>query len=108
MAELDKGIEGAVRILQAAGIETFESCEGGEGHAYRVPTIRLYGSPEAGWRAVAACLANGLPITEIRRTWDILDGGEPVGPHWEVTFRESVRDIPAPQQSDGQSDGEKR
>jgi len=29
---LDRGIEKAVRQLQACGIETFESCEGGEGH----------------------------------------------------------------------------
>lgn len=31
---LDQGIASAVHALAAAGIETFESCQGGEGHAY--------------------------------------------------------------------------
>jgi hypothetical protein len=54
--KLDRGIRKVVERLQACGIETFESCEGGEGHAFLEPTIRFYGTPEAGWRAVAACL----------------------------------------------------
>ncbi len=68
--------------IQANGIETFESCEGGEGHAFPVPTatIRFYGTPGAGWRAVAACIAYGLPI----------HSNEPTGPQWEVTLRERV------------------
>jgi hypothetical protein len=48
--KLDRGIRKAVERLQACGIETFESCEGGEGHAFQEPTIRFYGTPEAGWR----------------------------------------------------------
>lgn len=36
---LDPGIAGAVRVLMVAGIHTFESCEGGAGHAYPEPTI---------------------------------------------------------------------
>jgi len=79
--KLDMGIEKAVRRLQACGIETFESCEGGAGHAYLEPTIRFHGTPEAGWRAVGVCLAYGLPIMALRRVWDILDGNEPSGPH---------------------------
>ena len=85
--QLDRGIERAVRILQQFDIETYESCEGGPGHAYAEPTIRFYGVPEAGWRAVGICLANGLPILCLKRVWDILDGNEPTGPHWEITFR---------------------
>jgi hypothetical protein len=84
--KLDKGIKSLVERLQSCGIETFESCEGGHGHAYAEPTIRFHGTPEAGWRAVAVCLAHGLPIAALRRVWDVLDGGEPVGPHWEITF----------------------
>lgn len=30
---LDDGIREYVRILVTSGVETFESCEGGEGHA---------------------------------------------------------------------------
>src|SRR4051812_9208509 len=37
--ELDAGIRQAVLILRRAGIETFESCEGGDGHAFEVPTV---------------------------------------------------------------------
>jgi hypothetical protein len=88
--QLDPGIAKAVRQLQAAGIETFESCEGGNGHAYPEPTVRFYGTPEAGWRAVSTCFANGLPVMSLRRVWYILDSNEPTGPHWEITFRERV------------------
>lgn len=31
---LDKEIEREVKILRDAGVETFESCEGGKGRAY--------------------------------------------------------------------------
>ena len=49
---LDRGIERAVRILQAAGVETVESCEGGPGHSYPEPTIKFTGSiMAAGWHA---------------------------------------------------------
>jgi hypothetical protein len=87
---LDPGIERAVRQLQSCGIETFESCEGGEGHAYPEPTVRFYGTPEAGWRALSVCFAYGLPVLALRRVWDILDSNEPSGPYWEITFRERV------------------
>lgn len=87
---LDAGIRRAVEQLQAAGIETFESCEGGAGHAYTEPTVRFHGTPEAGWRAMAVCLANGLPILCLRRVWYVLDTNEPSGPDWEVVFRERL------------------
>jgi hypothetical protein len=88
--KLDPGIQKAVRRLQTKGIETFESCEGGAGHAYPEPTIRFYGRPEAGWRALAACLGCDLPVSELRRVWPILDANEPNGPYWEVTFRHQI------------------
>jgi hypothetical protein len=77
--KLDRGIRKAVERLQACGIETFESCEGGDGHAFPEPTIRFY-----------VCLAYGLPILALRRVWYVLDSNEPTGPHWEVVFREQV------------------
>jgi hypothetical protein len=70
---LDRGIRKAVERLQTCGIETFESCEGGPGHAYPEPTIRFQGTPEAGWRALGICLAHGLPVASLRRIWDVLD-----------------------------------
>lgn len=83
--DLDPGIREAVLALNDAGIETFESCEGGEGHAYPVPTVRFYGDRSEGLRALAAALLAKLPVAELRRVWPVLDG-EPTGPWWEMTF----------------------
>lgn len=88
--KIDPGIRKAVMQLQACGIETFESCEGGEGHSFPEPTVRFHGTPEAGWRAMGICLAYGLPILSLRRVWHMLDHNEPTGPYWEITFREKI------------------
>jgi hypothetical protein len=82
---LDPGIVEAVRVLRDAGIETFESCEGGPGHAYPEPTVRFYGGRSQGFNALAAVLVSGLNVSALRRTWPINDG-EPTGPWWEMTF----------------------
>ena len=82
---LDAGIATAVETLQEAGIETFESCEGGAGHAYPEPTVRFQGDQPTGFLAFAAAMAGRLPVAELRRVWPILDG-EPTGPWWEITF----------------------
>jgi hypothetical protein len=37
LGSLDPGIAPYVDVLDAAGVETFESCEGGDGHAFRNP-----------------------------------------------------------------------
>ena len=83
--DLDPGIVVAVHALQGAGIETFESCEGGPGHAFNEPTVRFHGGHAEGWKALAAALQHGLKVSELRRYYSIIDG-EPVGPHWEMTF----------------------
>ncbi len=88
--KIDVGIRRAVDFLQKNGIETFESCEGGEGHAFTEPTVRFHGTPEAGWRAMGICLAHGLPVLSLRRAWYVLDGNEPTGPSWEITFRKRL------------------
>jgi hypothetical protein len=87
--QIDPGIRLAVQRLQEHGVETFESCEGGEGHAYPEPTVAFYGGPYAGWKAMEVCLAYALPVIHLRRVWDVLDG-EPTGPHWEVVFRKRL------------------
>lgn len=53
--------------LDAAGIETFESCEGGEGHAFTESTIRFYGERDEGFRALAIAVSCGLPVGDLRR-----------------------------------------
>ena len=41
---LDVGIARIVQTLQEAGVETFESCQGGEGHIFPRPTVRFRGT----------------------------------------------------------------
>jgi hypothetical protein len=86
LRSLDQGIAPMVDVLDAAGIETFESCEGGEGHAFAEPTIRFYGDRSEGFRALAVAVQRRLPVGDLRRYWQVVDG-EPQGPHWELTFR---------------------
>lgn len=82
---LDTGIEKEVLILRDGGIETFESCQGGAGHAYPAPTIRFYGDRAEGFRALAIALRSGLAIKDLRRVWSIIEE-EPTGPWWEMVF----------------------
>ena len=82
---LDVGIAQEVETLRAAGVETFESCQGGSGHAYPEPTVRFYGDPAEGFRALAAAIKGGLRVAAIRRAWPVIEG-EPTGPWWEMTF----------------------
>lgn len=42
---LDEGIKEVVELLRANDINTFTSCEGGEGHAFAMPTIRINPNP---------------------------------------------------------------
>jgi len=82
---LDAGIERIVEILNQAGIETYESCEGGPGHSYPEPTVRFHGERAEGFRALSIALQNNLSVSELKRVWQVIDG-EPVGPTWELTF----------------------
>lgn len=86
LAALDPGIAEYVGVLNEAGIETFESCEGGAGHAFSEPTVRFYGERSEGFRALAIAVQYELPVRELRRYWQINRAGEPEGPHWELTF----------------------
>jgi hypothetical protein len=79
-----------VRILQAAGVETFESCEGGPGHAYSEPTIRFDGAGGDGRKALGVCFNNGLPVFCLRRVWYVKNRNIPAGPDWEIVFRERI------------------
>jgi hypothetical protein len=82
---LDKGIQHEVETLVAYGIETYESCEGGQGHPFMEPTVRFCGDRSEGFKALAVALQNGLNPSDLRRIWTIIDG-EPTGPYWEITF----------------------
>ena len=83
--DIDPGIAEPVACLQAAGIETFESCEGGFGHVFHEPTVRFHGQPAAGFYALGVAMDHGWPVASLRRVWDYTDG-EINGPYWEMTF----------------------
>ena len=91
-AELDPGIYEAVMILRRGGVETFESCEGGDGHAFPQPTIRFHGDAWAGYHAFSVAMQHGLPVAELRIVYDVIEG-QLVGPGWEMTFRAPGKEI---------------
>lgn len=91
---LDPGIADIVALLLSKGVETFESCQGGPGHAFPEPTVRFYGHRDEGFRALAIALQHGLRVSEVRRYWSVIDG-EPTGPHWEMVFSSAARREPA-------------
>ena len=82
---LDDGIKQAVLVLRSGGIETFESCEGGPGHAFPDPTIKFHGSAWAGYRALAVAMENGLRVARLQRVYHVSDG-QLAGPWWELVF----------------------
>ena len=84
---VDLGIVRAVKTLRDHGVETSQSCEGGEGHSMAEPTVRFIGGPEAGWKALSVCLTYDFPVSALRRYWRVDRRGEPVGPLWEIVFR---------------------
>lgn len=87
---LDAGIRDAVLLLRASGVETFESCEGGDGHAFSEPTVRFHGDSWAGYNAFAVAKQNGLPVTAVRRVHDVIDG-QLHGPWWELVLKPAQR-----------------
>ncbi len=82
---LDSGIRHYVLVLRSGGIETCQSCQGGSGHAYLEPTIEFRGGKGEGPRAVGIALNHRLPVSELRRVWNLHDG-ELCGPIWSMTF----------------------
>ena len=93
---VDAGIRRAVRVLWENGIETTQSCEGGDGHPVDEPTIWFGGHRGEGFRALGIAATFGLKVSELRRIWPILDG-EPTGPEWVMTFARTpaLRDNPS-------------
>jgi hypothetical protein len=82
---LDPGIKELVEALNAAGVETYESCQGGEGHTYPEPTVRFSGDRSEGLRAVAVAIQQQFPVRALRRCWSVEDG-ELTGPYWEIAL----------------------
>lgn len=82
---LDPDIERECLTLWDNGIETVQSCQGGQDHAYHEPTVDFLGGPAEGFRAYAIAVDAGLKVSEIRRVWKVLDG-EIRECLWSMTF----------------------
>ena len=81
---LDPGIAQAVVTLCNGGIETFESCEGGEGHAYPEPTVRFHGGMGEGFRAL------GLSWIPSKGNFIAVDFGRDAAPINQAMLAEGV------------------
>ena len=92
---LDPGIRSYVLALREGGVETFESCQGGDGHPFPVPTVRFYGPVAAGFRAFAVACECGLPVAALRLVYPVNENQLLTGPWWEITFVS----LPPPEQA---------
>lgn len=82
-AGLDAGIRFAVKVLHAQGIDTGQSCEGGEGHSYDRPSIDIDEGITAGFAAFHALMQYGLAVHSLAWHYPIHDG-VPAGPFWRI------------------------
>ena len=89
MLDLDPGIKDAVLILKEGGIETFESCQGGRGHACPEPTIRFFGNAFEGFKAFAIAKNHGLNVLSVSYEYSEVEGWL-AGPYWRMTFRHPI------------------
>lgn len=83
---LDPGIESVVFALRSQGVDTFESCEGGLGHAYDRPTVRFhFGDETLGLRAARFLTRCGYRVVQLPKLWQReSDGASLAGPYWEI------------------------
>ena len=84
--DIDPEIAAAVHALADYEIDTFSSCQAGEGHPCTMPEILFHGDEAAGLYAVWLLEAQGFRVWELSRHWD-LDHGLPRQPFWRVTLR---------------------
>lgn len=99
---MDPGIICAVRIFQEGGIETCQSCQGGEGHSYEWPTVDIYSAP---WKALDIANDFGLPVVAISERFGVVDG-RPAEHFWRIEF--SPRRLAAAREARYRSEAEDR
>lgn len=85
-AEVDPEIAAALHALADYEIDTFSSCQGGDGHTCLMPEILFHGDENAGLYAVWLLEAGGFRVWDLSRHWD-LDHGLPRVPFWRVRMR---------------------
>lgn len=92
---LDIGIQSPVIILNTHGVDTFESCQGGPGHAFVEPTIRFHGGLGEGMRAFGILSQHGYKCGKVAMYWNVIDGVLH-GPYWEIELEKA--DVPPPKE----------
>lgn len=90
--KLDPGISHPVKVLMDNGIVTFESCQGGDGHAYKTPTICFEGDQTEGYKVVTIMAQNNFRVIGIRRCWPV-ENNEIGCPYWELELSEEGQPI---------------
>jgi len=82
----DAGVRFAVRVLNAAGIPTTESCEGGEGHVGEHPWVIVQDRRDL-FLGVARLTEYGLEVRTASIEWRIDANGEPdEGARYRITL----------------------
>lgn len=61
----------------------------------------FHGERSEGFHALAVAVQSELPVSELRRYWQVNRAEEPEGPHWELTFSAPAA-ICSPRRGDGQ------
>jgi len=90
---LDAGIRFAVRVLHAAGLDTCQSCQGGDGHSYLEPSVDMdaCGDGADGFAALAALNAYGLEVSAVSIVWNVRHG-LPYEKLWRLTLTRAVEE----------------
>lgn len=87
-ASIDEGIRFPVRVLHAAGLETCQSCQGGDGHDWPMPGIDLVSgaNDSNGFAALAALTDYGIDVLSVSLHWGVSQG-KPTDRVWQVLLR---------------------
>ena len=80
----DPGIARPVCLLQQAGIDTVQSCEGGKGHSTHEPTIWFRGKKKEAKFVLKMAIELSWPISRVLREWN------PVGINGQQSYIEKT------------------
>lgn len=83
--DMDSKIMKLVEVLLEWGVETYESCQGGEGHPVDEPMVRFHGGRFEGVHAYRVAMLNGFNVKKINRFWNVIEE-EIDGPSWELVL----------------------
>ena len=90
--ELDPYMREPVHLLHQYGIGTGQSCQGGPGHSYDMPTIALASAaPGEGLRAVGVLIQYGFKVTELHMQYHF-DQNQIQESFWAIEL--NIREIP--------------